>query len=76
MISVLQIIDLKFKNILNGQGNTQRTPTAIAATNVAGPSNQSCSRRRSTPIVAANVNEGEIVPRTQPRSRVAQALGS
>ncbi|QCE04980.1 hypothetical protein DEO72_LG8g3022 [Vigna unguiculata] len=58
-------------------GQTQRTPTVSGASSATGPSNQTCnSRKRSTPRVAANVNQGERPPTTQTRSMVAQVIGS
>jgi len=76
MIFLLQNTNLKVENILNWQGNTQRTRTATKATNAVRPSNQTSSRTRSTPIVATNVNQGERAPTTQTRNMAAQALGS
>jgi len=75
LIFLLQNTNLKVENILNWQGNTQRIRTATRATNAAGPSNQTYSRTRSTPIVATNVNQGERAPTTRTRSMATQALG-
>jgi len=73
---LLQNTNMKVENILNWQGNTQRTQTTTRATNTIGPSNQTYSRTRSTPIVVANMNQGERAPTTQTRSMATQVLGS
>jgi len=47
------------------------------ATSAVGPSNQSStSRRRSAPMVVANMNQGERPSTTQTKSMATQVLGS